>query len=241
MSQRPLAQPSSSSLRTFLRPPLALCSRRALQPAPQGPLLPGATPALAPVLAPASPSRWMSPLASCRSCWSRPGPEPRGSRLPPTLTSWPMSAAAEPEGGGLSDGPTWTGPPGGQRQSWRILLLGTGHADTAIWGHRRVVSVSVCLTESQCVQMPGRCHVGWLPSGLLPCLRASGTYHVSEQLGRYHGRSPPSGSLVCVCAPRSQHLDITTYGHSQEPQCRSLSLHLRPVHPRPVRQVCPAA
>lgn len=236
MSQRPLAQPSSSSLRTSLRPPPALCSRRAPQPAPQAPPLPGATPALAPALAHASRSRWMSPLASCRSYWSRPGPELRGSRPPPTLTSWPTSAAAEPEGGGHSDGPTWTGPPGGQRQSRMILLLGTGHVDTAMWCH----ITSECLTESQCVWIPGRCHVGWLPSGVLPCLGASRTCDVSEHLGRYRGRSLPCESLFCVGAPRSQHLDIATYGHSQEPQYRSLSLNLRPVHLRPVRQVCPA-
>lgn len=59
------------------------------------------------------------------------------------LTSWPMSAAAEPEGGGHSDGPSWMGPPGGQRQSWLILLLGMGHVDTAIWSHCHVASYHI--------------------------------------------------------------------------------------------------
>lgn len=151
MSQRPLSQPSSSSLRTFPRPLPALWPRRVPQPAPQAPLLLGATPTLTPTLVPASPSPWMSPSASCRSYWSRSGPGLRGSRLLPTLASWPMLAAAEPEGGSYTDGATL------DEETRRAAAELEGTTSGSASGHRRmghwhVMSfISECHTESQCV------------------------------------------------------------------------------------------
>ena len=99
----------------------------------------------------------MSPLASCRSYWSRPGPELRGSRPPPTLASWPRLAAAEPGGRSHNNGAIL------DQETWKPAV----EQDSITSGHGA----------------PGYLPMGLLPAGVISQLSASQSPIVSRQPG----------------------------------------------------------